>query len=376
MHARARLGVEPMKALFESIGSAVEPESSLLGLRPYIVDGVQATVPDTEANEEAFGRAEASRGKTGFPQIKGVALLDASSRRVKDVVWGDHKLSERHACEELLRRLGTGDLLMQDRGFAAVWLFLQCQRRGINFLCRLPSSWKPLKVKRLGHGEYLATVSGRVPVRPEDYRGGPWAGERSITVRIIEYKIGRNERVRLITNLLDAEEFSARKLAEAYHLRWDVEIAFKEIKTHLTTVPHGTLHTTFRSKTPEGVRQEAYGILIAYNLIRELMVDAGVVHNVPPLQISFLSTLVVVQREIASFEAARSQDVPRLLAALLRDIADGKIDRPRRLRQCPRVIKVKASKWKQKRDCHRKIARSPRRRLRLVEPIHASFGRP
>lgn len=115
---------------------------------------------------------------------------------------------------------------------------------------------------------------------------------------MIECRVGHNERVRLMTDLLDPAEFEALELAQFYHVRWDVELAFDELRTHLATVLHGTLHTTFRSQSPRGVRQEAYALFTAYNLIRGLMLAAGRAHSVPPLEISFLKTLRTIRRAL------------------------------------------------------------------------------
>lgn len=366
MHARARLGVAPLKAVFHALALSITPAATICGLRPWVVDGVHATTQDTPANDERFGRPKVARGRAGFPQIAGVALVDATTRRVKDVVWGRCTISEREACEKLLAHLGPGDLLLKDRGFAAVWLFAACRQRRVNFLCRLPLSWKPLKIKSLGRGEYLAVIRARIPI-PEDERvGRRKTRDESMVVRVIEYRIGKNERVRLVTDLLDPVQFPALELAEAYHVRWEVELAFDEIKVHLATVCHGTLHTTFRSRTPDGVLQEAYGLLVAYNLLRELMLEAGRRHDVKPLEISFLQTLRVVRRAIPRFEAAPPGALTSLWDQLLRDIADCRIDRPRRPRTYDRVVKVKMSKWKVKRPCHRQRPGSATAGLQLV----------
>ena len=140
-----------------------------------------------------------------------------------------------------------------------------------------------------------------------------------LTLRMIEYKIGENERVRILTDLIDPIAYPARELAVLYHSRWEIELSYDELKTHLATVSHGTLHTVFRSKTPDGVRQEAYGLFVAYNLIRALMQEAGEKYDIPPLEISFVETLHVVRNAIPDFERASTEDLgwlnQRLLAA-------------------------------------------------------------
>jgi hypothetical protein len=156
-----------------------------------------------------------------------------------------------------------------------------------------------------------------------------------------------------MTDLVDADEFPALELVQFYHVRWDVELAFDELKTHLATVLHGTLHTTFRSQSPSGVRQEAYALFTTYNLIRELMLTAGRAHSIPPLEISFLKTLRTIRRALPRFQAAKPRERQALIRQLLADIAACRNRRPRRRRRYPRVVKVKMSKWKLKRRRHR-----------------------
>lgn len=365
--AKGRLGVEPLKLLFEERARSVVPDESFHGLRPSVVDGVHFRLPDTEENEAEFGRPSASRGRTAFPQMTGLPLLDATTRRIRDVVFGSCTMSERDACSELLKHLGPKDLLLNDRGFAAVWLMEECLQRPTHFLTRLPLGWKPIVLRVLGIGDSICLVSKRVPLSPEEQeRQGKKTRVVTLEVRIIEYTIGNNQRVRLATDLLDPVEFPAMEFAEYYHNRWEVELAFKEIKVHLATVTHGTQHTTFRSKTPAGILQEAYALFTVYNLIRELMGEAARVHKLNPLHISFVGTVEVVRRALPKFEMTSPDARQTFIERLLDEIASCVNTRPRRARQCPRVIKVKMSKWQVRRPHHRARPHHPKQNIRLT----------
>jgi hypothetical protein len=254
-----------------------------------------------------------------------------------------------------LGNLGFWDLLMMDRGFAAVWLFSVIIARKIHFLARISDSWKPKIVEVLGPGDYLVQVRGPAMNAREAKKQKPEGGVKEIvlTLRMIEYQIGDGERVRLLTDLLGPVSYPALDLAQGYHLRWEGELCYDEIKTHLATVNQGKLHTVLRSKSPDGVLQEAYGLFAAYNLVRTLMLEAAQEHDVPPLEISFTEALLVIQNALPEFERAGAADFPRLMRALLADIAGCRLDRPRRPRRFPRVIKVKMSNWKLKRPEHR-----------------------
>lgn len=193
-----------------------------------------------------------------------------------------------------------------------------------------------------------------------------------LTVRVIEYRIGKNERVRLVTNLLESEPYPAQELAEYHPSRWEVELAFDEIRTRLATGTHGSLHTTFRSKTPDGVKQEACALLIADNLGREIMLEAGNAHGMAPLTPSFTRSLAVIMTAIVRFESAYRTPIERMAAPLLAGIATCRIDRPRRPRTCPRVVKQKMSNFKLERQHHRDQGAPRRRPLRLVGAAPAS----
>jgi hypothetical protein len=122
----------------------------------------------------------------------------------------------------------------------------------------------------------------------------------------------------------------------------------------------------FRSKSPELVKQEFRAMLAAYNLVRELMADAGRVHGVPPREISFVDSLEVVGLTLAEVQAAPDRRLPYLHRRLLADIAECRLDRPRRPRVYDRVVKVKMSNYALKRARHHQRTRDIKKDLRLV----------
>lgn len=345
--ARYRLGPEPLKAFFQGTAKAITLAPSYRGLRVWGVDGVRMNIPDTKENEEYFGRPTASRGSTAFPQLMAVALVKTDTRQVRDIVVGGCTDAERPGCVQLLSHLSGGDLLLMDRGLSAVWLFLECQKRGVRFLGRISASWKPRLIRRLGKGDWLVEVHGFVSV--QNKKGKTVRRKVPMQMRMIQYKVGPNEVVRLVTDLVDPKEYPARELAVLYHERWECELAYDELKTHLSTVTHGTLDTIFRSKYPKGVVQEAYALLATYNLIRGLMAEAGEVHGVPPLEISFVDTVEVLREALPAFQSASPRRRRALLDELLADIAACRL-RPRRQRSQPRKVKQKMSNFGLKRS--------------------------
>ena len=367
IHARKRLGVEPLKTMFELMSDGIAVKPTFHGFRVWTIDGVSFTLPDTTANEKAFGRPGSHRSTAAFPQMQAVALISAATHQVRECIFSRYNSSEQEASEALIQRLGPGDLLLADRGFPSVEMLEKYFLRGFKFVVRIGSHWKPRIISHLGPGDYLVEVSRKVPEgEKKDNERRTW---RPVTLkfRLIEYRIGNQEPIRLLTNLIDEKSFTAIELAQLYHQRWDCEISYDEMKTHLVTVKQGTLDTHFRSKTPEGVLQEAYGILIAYNLIRGLMAEAAVIHNIPPLEISFVETLEVIESSMAHFEKAVPENLIFLYKRLLNDIGACRIDRPRRQRSYPRKVRVKMSNYKRKGPSDKEVRHDYQAELRMID---------
>lgn len=367
-HARKRLGVEPLKLLFGKLAGGVDPAPSFHGLRVWAVDGVHLTVPDTPANEAAFGRPRGSRGDSAYPQISAVALVDTESHGIKDVALGGATDAERPRGKKLIENLGSRDLALMDNGFAAIWMFERRESKDAHFLCRIPAGWKPNVVGMLGSGDYLVDVTGRVDLPPqEQQKQGRKTRQVRLRLRLIQYRIRRGEVIRVITSLLDPQLYPAKELAALYYARWECELAYDELETHLVAVTHGAQHTFFRSKTPDGVRQEAYGVFIAHNLVRDLMKEAAEAHDIGPLEISFVESLEVIRMALADFTKVSQEEQPRFVDQLLADIADCRLDRPRRNRVYPRKVKRKMSNFGLKRAEHQQVRCNYRQMLALTD---------
>jgi len=368
-HARARLSFEPMRELFEMMAEQTIVDASFHGFRVWGVDGVNFLLPDTEENAKAYGRPGTGRGVSAFPQIQAVALVSATTHHIRDCVFSPYNTSERAALDRVTKHLGQGDLLLNDRGFSSVEVFDLYMQRKFHFLSRIGSHWHPIIIKTLGPGDSIVRVS----VKSDEW-GWSCKGNRkrrariltTLTLRMIEYKVGNSETFRLLTDLLDDRTYPTVELARLYHQRWECELSYDELKTHLVTVKHGGLHTDFRSKTPEGVIQEAYGMLIAYNLIRGLMAAAAEIQEVSPLELSFVGTLQIVESSLPQFEEALAQARISLARRLLEDIGTCRVDRPRRQRMCPRKVRIKMSNFGLKRSTDREIVNTDAK-IYLVE---------
>jgi len=173
-----------------------------------------------------------------------------------------------------------------------------------------------------------------------------------------------------MSNLLDPA-ISARALALHYHRRWDIELAYDEIKTHQCATLRGQSPTTFRSKLPELVYQEIYALALTYNVVRTLIGQASSAQGQDPSAISFVETLQHILDAAPLLTAAGPAHREQKRLYLLTLIANCLIDRPRRPRINPRVVKVKMSKFALKTAAHHSLVRDLAKELQIVdiEPV-------
>lgn len=356
-HGRSRVGAPALAAVFTRTAKLIERRPNFHSFRTVAADGVHFTVPDTAANSAAFGRPDCGRkSKAAFPQLKGVTMIATESREVIAAAFGPYGMAESPIVEQFVEQHLTAlDFLIVDRGLPSFVMFQKCNKVGAHYLARISSQWHPRIVEQRAPGDYIVTIRVRMPAPPEKRRQkhhrNHWV---YMTVRMIQYTFRRTgEVIRLLTDLLDNDTFTALELAELYHERWEVELGYDELKTHLETIPHGSAPTVFRSQTPDGVLQEAYGMLAVYNLMRHMMCRAAVQARLPADQISFVATLNVIRLAIPRLAEAATQALPRLQRQLLADIGASRIDRPRRKRCYARVVRIKFIRFPKKRPEHR-----------------------
>lgn len=369
-HARKRLGVDPLRRFFRDQARQVRPAASFHGHRVWSLDGSTLTMPDTEDNRRVFGRLKTSRGRCGFPHLKVVGLQDVSARLFRDVSWRRWDAAERPMALPLLEHLEEGDLLLLDRGFYGVWFFEAIRSRGSQFLCRVPEFVKltPLEGAKKA-GDYVAWIEAPIPL-PEGQKiqgpcGRPATHRRAgMKVRVIEYRMKGFRRVRLVTSVLDPS-ISARDWVLEYHRRWEIELALDELKTHQSSTAQGTPKTIFRSQTARNVMQEAYALVAAYNLVRTAIASAARRNRLAPDKISFIGALRAISHMLPRMRGARAELLRDLHEQLIADVGEALIDRPRRPRCYPRVVKVKMSNYKLKRRHHRQVLVDFKKTIRI-----------
>lgn len=365
-YRRRQLGVRPLARLYRQLCPPLATPQTrgawLRGLRLMGIDGHLQDVPDTPANAAAFGRPASDRGASAFPQVRCVSLCELGTHALVDSSFWPCHVGEDRGALRLLRSVTAGMLVLVDRGlysFALLGGVLKCKA---HCLFRCPVSVQPQLLRRLPDGSALARLWHPEPAARR-------RGEH-VVVRIIEYTFndpqsaGAGQRYRLVTTLLDHEQFPAALLAETYHERWEIELAIDEQDTHQLDQHHPA--SPLRSRTPRGVIQELYGLMLAHYAVRALMHAAALEADTDPERLSFVHALVLIQESLADFEIAAPELVPGLCHRLLRDLTDLLLPE-RKPRAAPRAVRRKVIKWPLKRLAHRRWPQPTRPAWRAIE---------
>jgi hypothetical protein len=308
--ARARLGWEPLQTLHDQLVRPIATERTLGAWyrqwRVVSLDGSTLDVPDDPANEAEFGRPPASRGESGFPQLRFVSLVEGGTHVLFGTRMGAYRTSERTLAEEVLGWLRPGMLCLADRGFYGFDFWERARATGADLAWRVNAKLGLPREQELEDGSYISRVF--------DIKDRWRRRSEGVQVRVVEYTLDgvRDFRLpaapegepsyRIITTILDPKIAPAKELAALYPERWEIESAFDELKTHLRG-----RQVLLRSKTPDLVRQEFYGLLMAHFAVRGLMHEAALQAEVDPDRLSFIHAVRVVRRTLPHFAALSPQ---------------------------------------------------------------------
>lgn len=258
--ARRRLGAAPLKALFELLaGPAAGPRTKGVywrGLVVTAIDGTTMCCPDSEANLQVFRRGGGYHGGTGYPMVRLLALVACGTRTVIDATFGSTSIGETRYAADLVRSLHRGMIVLADRNFAVQNLIGQIAGTGAEVLIRAKNGRNLPVCRRLRDGSYVSRIG---PVEVRVIRA---------TVTIITSAGRSTEAYTLVSTVLDPHP--APELIRLYHQRWEIETSFLEIKS---TILGGRV---LRARTPGGVDQEVYALLVCYQALRIAITDATI----------------------------------------------------------------------------------------------------
>lgn len=328
--ARQRLPLDLAQTLTRLTGALIAAQAPALwkwqGRSVKLIDGSTITLPDTPDNQARYPQQTSQKPGLGFPIMRLVALLCLASGALLDTAIGPYagKGSSEHALfYRLMDRIAPGDLMMADCFYCTYFLIAQLQARGADVLFAQHQARETdfRKGRRLGRHDHVVTwVKPRIRPKwlsPEHYDAAP----ETLTMR--EVRVGSKI---LVTTLLSPAAATRTALGDLYQQRWNVELDLRNIKTTLGL-------QTLDCKSPEMNDKQWWIGMLAYNLIRLLMLESAKLADLLPRQISFKHTVQMWNAwRHADFSAGDDTDLLFTLVAQQR-VAD----RPKRIE--PRALK-------------------------------------
>jgi len=294
--ARAKLSEKVVRRLTVDLADGCEGQLDDRWLwharHVYLVDGTTVSMPDTPQNQEAYPQHGQQQEGLGFPIARVVVLMSLASGMLADMAMGPYagkETGETALLRQLLDGLEPGDILLADRYYCSYFMIALLMELGIDFVTRVHQlrTVDFGRGRRLGQGDHV--VQWRRPQKPD------WMDQQtyermpaSIEVREIHVQVGRpgfrTESLVVVTTLTDAGEYTKDDIAQLYHRRWLAELDIRAIKITLGM-------DVLRCKTPQMVRKEAWTCLLAYNLIRQTMLQSARESGHPPRELSFAAAM-------------------------------------------------------------------------------------
>ena len=329
--ARQRLGPAPLRALFELLrGPAATTATAQVSWRGRLlcaIDGTTMSVPDSPANLARYVRQRGSHGGSGYPMMRLTAVVACGTRSVIDAVFGPISTGEIAHAHRLTGSLGAGMLLLADRNFAAADLVTALASTGADLLIRAKTGRRLPVLARYRDGSCLSILGG-------------------VRVRVIDAQISiatsagaHTGAYRLVTTLLDCHRWPAGELVTLYHQRWEIETAYLELKSSILG------GRVLRARTPDGVEQEVYALLITYQLLRTAMTDATDSRpGTDPDRASFTTALHAARDQVIHAAGIVAGTVIDLVGVIGRQVLANLLP-DRRVRTKARAVKRANSKY-------------------------------
>lgn len=343
--ARDRLGCAPLKCLYERSARAWQSQTAgrdFHGRRVFAMDGSSMKVPDTPENRAYFGAPGVTRGRAAYPQLRLVGLRDVGTRLYRAIRFGPYKSAEVPLAHSLIDEVESGSIVLMDRNFhSAALLWDLHETKAVDFVIRIRRNIRCRVVERLGEGDAIVEVALNRRARLDL--------PKTWILREITYQPPRGgPTIRLFTSLLLAEEISRDEIIALYPERWEEETGYDEIKTHLCECTTVNRPVVLRSKLPQRIEQELYGLLVAYNAVRVTIALAATIADCPPRRVSFTAALERIREAVRDMMQAATlrlaERYHRLLTAITRVLVPLRPDRNN-----PREVKVKQSRYPVKR---------------------------
>jgi hypothetical protein len=344
--ARDRVGAEPMQWLFgrcaEQWGHGSAAQHRWRDLALYGVDGTTLRVADSDENRDHFGSANTgARGLSGYPLLRLVALMSLRSHQLAATAFGPYTTGECTYARQLWSAVPQKALCVVDRGFFAadVLIPLARDKQQRHWLTRAKKNQKWRVLAQNGPDDFSVEMDVTASARKNDP-----SLPKTWQLRAIRYQRTGFQPQWLLTSLCDSKQYPAPEIVALYHERWEIELGYDEIKTEMLD-----REEALRSRSPERVEQELWGVLIAYNLVRLEMERVADQAKVEPTRISFVAAMRFICDEWLWCSFASPGAIPKHLLALRANLRRFILPERRSERSYPRAVKIKMSNYDRKR---------------------------
>ena len=337
--ARKKLGSDVVEDIFRQTQQRWNMQAEhpqWCGLNLYGVDGVVWRTPDTPENESAFSRTSNQSSHASYPQVRMVCLMELSSHLLVDSSFASVAENEMTLAANLITNTPDNSLTLFDRGFYSLGLLHDWSQAGSNrhWLMPLKKNTQYEVVRSLGRQDKLI----RLTTTPQSRKKRPDLPE-SIEARLLT-KTVKGKTLQIITSLTDPMRYPSSEIVDLYAHRWEIELGYREMKQYMLET-----RFTLRSQQPELIKQELWGVLLAYNLLRYKMVlMAHSLKGVFPNQLSFREASSHIIFKLSQLPSISPGNIPKVIFDIEKNakqfILEGK-----RERSYPRVLKCSKDRY-------------------------------
>ena len=344
VQARQRLGADVVKRVFEQtqmLWHEKTPSPSFCGLKLLGVDGVVWRTADTKENEVAFGKLHNDKRESAYPQIRMVCQMELSSHLLTASSFDKVATNEMNLAANLIPSTPNNSLTLFDKGFYSLGLLNQWHTTGEerHWLIPLKKGTQFETVRKFSARDQIIRLK-TTPQARKKWDNLPATLEARLVTRIIKGKS-----YSILTSMIDPLRYPVANIADLYAHRWEIELGFREMKQYML---HNQL--TLRSKKPEMIKQELWGVLLSYNLIRFQMAKmAHSLKDVMPYQLSFNRASAYIIKELTLLPFVSPGKIPKVINSLL-DMAEAFVLPERRERSYPRMVKARPKRYAEKKS--------------------------
>ncbi len=329
---RRRLSDSPMNYLFKVTVSRWMSKAlgkpSDIGLHVLAVDGTTFRCQDSQENAEEFGFI--SNTHKPYPQLRLVSLMSVETRLMLGAAFDACEVGEISLARRLNEEVPDNSLTLFDRCYFSADLFQQWYQSGEqrHWLTPIKNKMRYEVIEEYADNDLLIEM----PVSPQARKHNPELPKKW-RARFITYQEPRGEIKGFITSLLEPEKYPLETILNIYWQRWEIEESYGELKqTQLQN------KVTLRSRFVEGVKQELWGVLIAYNLIRLEMLEIASEAEVEPNRVSFTAAISLIDTQLRWLALSPDGKLPDKLKQMRADIKHFILPKKRKNRTFPRSV--------------------------------------